>query len=158
MQTHLELKQHTTLNDFWLAHKEEFNTWLQLREITPKTKQTYMSSLTRFFEKNKINKPKDVRNFQLKDKESRGLRNLFNYCEDEEIEDVVGHNIEKWRRFIKIKKTGVVEIYVNDEEIQEAYEACSNDLKPIYQLLVYSGNRLKHIHKMLQNFNEKISS
>ncbi len=115
----------------------------------------YMSSLTRFFEKNEINKPKDVRNFQLKDKESRGLRNLFNYCEDEEIEDVVGHSIEKWRRFIKIKKSGVVEIYVNDEEIQEAYEACSDDLKPIYQLLVYSGNRLKHIHKMLQNFNEK---
>ena len=28
-------------------------------------------------------------------------------------------------------------------------------MKPIYSLLVYSGNRLTHIHRMLENFDER---
>ncbi|MCM1987776.1 integrase [Methanococcoides seepicolus] len=124
-------------------------------DVTSKTKQGYRSSLTRFFESNTINKPKDIRKLNLKDKESRGLRNLLNYCEDEEIEDVVGYNIDRWRRFIKIRKSGVVEVYVTDEEIKEAYNACPEVLKPVFSLLVYSGSRATHIHKMLETFDER---
>ncbi|WP_209616644.1 integrase [Methanolobus bombayensis] len=58
--------------------------------------------------------------------------------------------MQKWRRYIKIKKSNVFEVYVTDEEIQEAYESYPEDLKPIYKLLIYSGNRLSHIHKMLK--------
>ncbi len=141
-------------NDFWIEHKDRFNTWLQFKDISKRTKQNYSSSLARFFENNAIHKPNEFRGLQLKDKEARSLRNLINYCEDEEIENVCGFSIEKWRRFIKIKKSGAVEIYVTDEEIKEAYEACPEEIKPIYSLLVYSGNRLTHIHKMLEMFNE----
>ncbi len=56
---------------------------------------------------------------------------------------------------MKIKKSGVIEIYVTDREIKEAYEACPDNLKPIYRLLVYSGNRFTHIHEMLQKFDER---
>ena len=91
----------------------------------------------------------------MKDKESRGLRNFFNYCEDEEIDYVVGYSIEKWRRFVKIRKSGVMEVYVTDDEIKEAYEACPEDVKTVFQLLAYSGSRLSHVHKMLQSFDEK---
>lgn len=58
--------------------------------------------------------------------------------------------LEKWRRFVKIKKSGVVEVYVEDEEIKKGYEECPEEMKPIYSLLVYSGNRFTHIHKMLK--------
>ncbi|MCM1987896.1 integrase [Methanococcoides seepicolus] len=133
----------------------EFVDWLEVRDITASTKQTYRSSLTRFFESTTINKPMDIRKIKLKDKESRGLRNLLNYCEDAEIECIAGYGIEKWRRFIKIRKSGVVEIYVTNEEIVEAYNSCPEDLKTIYQLLAYSGSRLTHIHKMLHSFDEK---
>ncbi|WP_440948897.1 integrase [Methanosarcina sp. T3] len=54
-----------------------------------------------------------------------------------------------------MKKSGVVEIYVTDREIKEVYEACPGDLKPIYRLLVYSGNLFTHIHGMLQKFDER---
>lgn len=97
----------------------------------------------------------EFRNKQLKDKEERGLRNLFSYFEDEEIDNICGYSLEKWRRYVKIKKSGVVEIYVTDREIKEAYEECPDDLKPIYRLLVYSENRFTHIYEMLQKFDER---
>ncbi|WP_164999244.1 integrase [Methanohalophilus profundi] len=78
----------------------------------------------------------------------------MNYLEEEDIDDVAEYSIEKWRRFIKIKQSGVVEIYVTDEEIQEAYNDCTEEIKPIFKLLIYSGNRLSHIHAMLENFDE----
>jgi hypothetical protein len=50
------------------------------------------------------------------------LRNLLNYFEDEEIDEICGHRLEKWRLFVKIEKSGVVEVYVNGEEIKKGYE------------------------------------
>lgn len=50
------------------------------------------------------------------------MRNLFNYFEDEEIDEICGHLLEKWRLFVKIEKSGVVEVYVNGEEIKNGYE------------------------------------
>ncbi|AKB85404.1 integrase [Methanococcoides methylutens] len=128
---------------------------MDLRDIIPSTKQSYRSAVPRFFEKYVVYKPKDLRAFKLKDKESRGLRNFFNYCEDEDIDYVVGYSIEKWRRFIKIRKSGVTEVYVTNDEVKEAYDACPDDMKTIFQLLAYSGSRLTHIHKMLQSFDER---
>ncbi|WP_440951582.1 integrase [Methanococcoides sp. FTZ1] len=147
--------QDECLNDFWNTSKDAFHEWLHLRDISKHTKQNYRSALRTFFENNVVQKPNDFRKLKLKDKESRGLRNLFNFCEDEEIEDVAGYNIDRWRRFIKIRKSGVVEVYVTDEEIKEAYNACPEALKPVFRLLVYSGNRATHIHKMLENFDER---
>jgi len=150
-----EVVQDICLNDFWKTSKDAFDEWLNFKDISKKTKQGYRSALRNFFENNVVHRPKDIRKLKLKDKESRGLRNLFNFCEDEEIEDVVGYNIDRWRRFIKIRKSGVVEVYVTDEEIKEAYNACPEVLKPVFSLLVYSGSRATHIHKMLDNFDER---
>jgi intergrase/recombinase len=142
------------LNDIWLQCKSRFEEWLRHKKISEPTKRDYLNALLRFFESRTISKPIEFRDLSLKDKEERGLRNLFNYFEDEEQDQVCGYSLEKWRRFVKIKKSGVVEIYVNDEEIKKAYEACPVEMKPIYKLLVYSGNRLTHVHQMLKNFDE----
>jgi intergrase/recombinase len=112
--------------------------------------------LLRFFENRIISKPIEFRDISLKDKEKRGLRNLLNYFEGEERDEIRDYSLEKWKRFDKIKKSGVVEIYVNDVEIKKAFEECPEEMKPIYRLLVYSGNRLTHIHKMLKNFDDVI--
>ena len=143
------------LNDIWLKHKNSFEDWLNYKNISKTTKRDYLNALIRFFEYRIISKPIEFRDIPLKDKEERGLRNLFNYFEDKEIDDVCGYSLEKWRRFVKIKKSGVVEIYVKDEEIKKGYEECPEEMKPIYSLLVYSGNRLTHIHRMLKNFDER---
>ena len=82
------------------------------------------------------------------------MRNLFNYFEDEEIDEICGYSVERWRRFVKIKKSGIVEVYVNEEEIKQGYKKCPEEMKTIYSLLVYSGNRLTQIHQMLKNLDE----
>ncbi len=142
------------LQAFWQYHETGFHEWLQHRDISKQTKQSYINALSKFFESNNVHKPNDFRKFELKDKESRGLRNLFNYCEDEEIGNVEGHPIEKWRRFIKIKRSGVTEIYITDEEIRKAYNSCPRDIRIIFKLLVCSGSRFSHLYKMLQSFDE----
>jgi len=143
-----------TLNDVWIKHQGLFEEWLKNKDISKRTKQNYYSALIRFFESQTVTRPIEFRNILLKDKEERGLRNLFNYFEDEEINEICGHSLEKWRRFVKIKKSGVVEVYVDDEEIKKGYDECPEEMKPIYSLLVYSGNRFTHIHQMLDNFDE----
>ena len=80
-----------------------------------------------FFENRFISKPIEFRDLSFKDKKESGLRNLFNYFEDNEREEICSYNLEKWRYFVKIKKSAVVEIYVNDEEIKKAYRmSCGN--------------------------------
>ncbi len=150
-----ETSRSTLLNNAWVHHHDSFNKWLQTRNISEPTKRNYYRTLTRFFEKTTVQKPQDFRTLKLNDKEERGLRNLLNYFEDEDIDDVAGYSIDKWRRFIKIKPSGVVEIYVTNDEIREAFDACSEDIKPILQLLIYSGNRLSHIYAMVENFDER---
>ncbi|MBN2110788.1 MAG: hypothetical protein JW705_06850, partial [Methanosarcinaceae archaeon] len=148
----------TTIHDlaqFWAQHNEPFNAWLIYKDISARSKQSYINALIRFFETYTILKPQELRAITLKDKEYRGLRALFNYCEEEEIDEVAGYTIEKWRRYIKIKPSGVVEIYVTDDEMREAYGACAVDLKPFFELLTYSGSRFSHVYEMLDNFDER---
>jgi intergrase/recombinase len=153
-KSHQETATHM-LNEMWSLHSELFRNWLYAKEVSKTTKRDYYNALTRFFDNESIQRPQEFRNLTLKDKEERGLRNLLNYFEDEDIDDVAGYSIEKWRRFIKIKPSGVTEIYVSDDEISEALDACAEDIKPILQLLVYSGNRLSHVHAMIENFDER---
>ncbi|TGC06509.1 hypothetical protein CUN85_12850 [Methanolobus halotolerans] len=147
--------QCTGLQHFWNSNEVAFKDWLHHRDISKPTKNTYYNALVEFFKDNDVHKPKDFRKLQLKDKESRGLRNLFNYCEDEDIDILAGHPLEKWRRFVKIPKSGVTEVYITDEEVQEGYVSCPTEVKILYKLLVCSGNRLIHLYRMLQLFNEK---
>jgi len=137
-----------------MRYRESFKDWLNAKDVSKTTKKDYYNALKRFFSTESVQKPQDFRKLDLRDKEERGLRNLLNYFEEEDIDDVASYSIEKWRRFIKIKQSGVVEIYVTDEEVQEAYAACAEEVKTILKLLIYSGNRLSHIHAMLENFDE----
>jgi intergrase/recombinase len=151
----VEVKEPQVLSDVWVQHSQSFNDWLSAKDISESTKRDYFNALKKFFENTSIQRPQEFRGHRLKDKEERGLRNLLNYFEDEEIDDICGYGIDKWRRYIKIKKSGVCEIYITDAEIKEAYDACSDDLKTIYSLLIYSGNRLSHIYQMLKTFDER---
>ncbi|KKG09359.1 hypothetical protein EO92_10335 [Methanosarcina sp. 2.H.A.1B.4] len=94
--------QYTGLQHFWNTNEVAFKNWLHHRGILKPTKQTYINVLVGFFKDNDVYRPNDFRTLKLKDKESRGLCNLFNYREDKEINILAGHPLEKWRRFVKI--------------------------------------------------------
>ncbi|MFW6002543.1 MAG: integrase [archaeon] len=143
------------LNDYWLKHKQSFKEWLDYKGLGERTKKDYISSLTKFFENYSLSSPKELRQVLLKDKSQRGLRNLFNYLEEEDIENPCGYDLDKWRRLVKFKKSGACEVYITDKELHEAYEQCPEDYKTVFKLLVCSGSRLSQLHKMLENFDEK---
>ena len=146
--------ENVLLNECWKLHKESFKNWLYCRNISDQTKKDYLSSLTKFFANHTVSSPKELRSFIIKDKTQRGLRNFFNYFEDEEIENPCGYYLDKWRKHVKIQRSGVSEVYITDEEVKEAYENCPKDIEIIFKLLVSSGSRLSHLYQMLQNFDE----
>jgi intergrase/recombinase len=150
-------QQGEQLSKLWEQHNEYFKSWLGSRNVSEGTQRDYFNSLTKFFSNPdlSISKPQALNAIQLKDKEERGLRNLFNYFEDLDMDTVAGYSLEKWRRYVKIKQSGVVEVYLTDEELREAYGVCAGGLRSVFKLMVFSGSRLTHVTKMLEEFDER---
>ncbi|WP_407356515.1 integrase [Methanolobus sp. WCC5] len=150
-------QQGEQLSKLWEQHNEYFKSWLRNRNISEGTQRDYYNSLEKFFSNPDLSilKPQDLNAIQLKDKEERGLRNMLNYFEDLDMDTVAGYSLEKWRKYIKIKQSGVVEVYLTDDELREAYRECAGGLKSVFKLMTYSGSRLTHVHEMLQKFDER---
>ena len=92
------------------------------------------------------------------DKFAKGLRNFFNYLEDKGITDINGYDLDKWRKKAIIRRYQAREIYLNDDEIREAYyshirKQNDEELELIFKVLVFSGLRLEHIVRALQSFD-----
>jgi intergrase/recombinase len=81
----------------------------------------------------------------------KALKNLFNFIEYQEIEEFNGISIEKWKKKIKLKTSGVREIYISDNELKEAYQKTENRFKTLFKLLVFSGMRLTQSLEGIKN-------
>jgi intergrase/recombinase len=86
----------------------------------------------------------------------RALKNLFNFMEYRELEEFNGIPLERWRKAIKLRRAGVREIHISDDELRVAYENLSEQVKPLFKLLVYSGARftqtlegVKHLDRVV---------
>ena len=140
------------LQDLYTQHRTEFVSWIT-KKVSEKSAQAYISAVDRYLtEKRPIRKPQDL-NAQG-DKQTRGLRNFYNFCEDYlEIDTLLGEPLTKWRKYTQIRASGVVEIYPSDQEIVDAYAAISDEHKPLYCALVYSGNRLSQVLDTIRSFS-----
>ena len=96
------------MNDYWKAHQQSFREWLDYKGSGERTKKDYYFSLIKLLKKHTVNNPKELRKILLKDKSQRELRNLFNYLEEEDIENPCGYDLDKWRKQVKLKKSGVL--------------------------------------------------
>ncbi|WP_187286403.1 integrase [Archaeoglobus profundus] len=76
---------------------------------------------------------------------------MLNFAE--EREELSLEYIAKLRRILKVKPSGVREVYISDEELIEAYNSIKDSLKPFFKLLVYSGMRLSHAVSMVKSFD-----
>jgi len=45
------------------------------------------------------------------DKQMKGVKNFFSFLEEKKIKNPLGHPLADWRKNVKIRKSGVVEIY-----------------------------------------------
>ena len=149
----------TTFNEFYETHRAGFEKWLDRRvregDLSDRSRKDYLSAVDRYLIEDAdddIVKPIDFRNMSG-DKQTRGVKNFFNYLEEIEIENPLGYPLDKWRKNVKIQKSGVVEIYPSNQEIIEAYNACPPEYRTFFKALVYTGNRFSQLYAALRNFN-----
>lgn len=124
-------------------------------DLSDRTRKDYIAAVDKYLirdAEDDITKPLDFRDMDG-DKQTRGIKNFFNYLEDIEVENPLGYSLEKWRKNVKIRKSGVVEIYPSNEEIIEAYNACPQEYKTFFKALVYTGNRFSQLYAALQSFD-----
>ncbi|HOB43532.1 MAG TPA: integrase [Methanoculleus thermophilus] len=148
-----------TFNDLYETHRDGFIRWFDRRiekgDLTSRTKDSYLSAVDRFLiteAEDDILEPSDFQDMG-QDKHTRGVRNFLNYLEEKKVKNPLGYPLDEWRKNVKIRPSGIVEIYPSDREIIEAYNACPSEHKTMFKALVYSGSRFSQLYAALQNFN-----
>jgi len=143
------------LRDVFIKYKEDFAYYLsEERSINTRTGKDYISALQRNLPE--IDNPKQLRLHLQKtytDSYGRALRNLFNFMHFEETDDFNGIPIEKWKSAVKLKPSGVREIYITDKELQEAHQNINEEVKSLLKLLAFSGARLTHTILGIKHFD-----
>ncbi len=150
--------QNRSLKKYYIQNRSSYLRYLEkIRQIKPQKVKNYISCLNR-----KLNHIKNVK--QLKqnieekytDNYGRALKNLFNFMEYEEIEEFNGIPIERWKKKIKLRPSGIREIYISDNELKESYQQIDKHYKVPFKLLVYSGMRLTQILKGIENIENVV--
>ncbi len=147
-----------TFQALYETERKHFTVWLyrkvKNKEITEKSVKSYLSAVDRLMtSSDDIMRPQDLQDVEG-DKQTRGLRNFYNFIESERDQDqILGEPITKWRRYTKIRPSGVVEIYPTDQEIIDAYQAIPDLHKPLFLSLMYTGNRLSQVLRTLQTLD-----
>ncbi|MEM0503318.1 MAG: integrase [Archaeoglobaceae archaeon] len=122
------------------------------------TAKDYISAIKKYSgDLEDVSTPNDLEEILLEangDKIHKGLRNFFNFLEEQDVDFIGEFPLSKWRKKCKIPKFGVKEVYITDEELRKAYsEIKREEIKLIFELMVFSGVRLKHIIRTLNSFN-----
>ncbi|MFA4718691.1 integrase [Pyrococcus kukulkanii] len=148
----------------WSHYKEQFWEWLlekvEKQELTLKTAKSYYSQLERFFKRNRIYTKRELRvAYEATGKNKHlgnALRNFFNFLEDKEI--ITSAEALEWKRFIKLKRSNVREVFVTDEEIREAFEVIKKRFgylgEVVFKVTFYTGLRLTHVVELLNNLDK----
>jgi intergrase/recombinase len=99
-----------TFNEFYETHREGFEKWLSRRvkegDLSDRSRKDYLSAVDRYLIEeadDDIVKPIDFRNM-AGDKQTRAVKNLFNYLEDIGMENPSGYPLNKWRQNVIKRK------------------------------------------------------
>ena len=146
-----------TLNDVWEQHRDPWRAWLNNRvmgkKLSDRSAKDYITGVRTFFETYRVGKPSAFDAIVFGDKQSRGLRNFFNYLEDEEITYLAGYSLENWRRKVRITASGKDRVFPETEDIIEAYMHLPDEVVTEFKLLVYTGCRFSHGYEVLKNIH-----
>ena len=136
--------KNTNLRSFFIENKEDFSFYLlNVRGIGEAKQHDYLNALEKkLIGIKSTNELKTHLSQAYTDPYARALKNLFNHMEYKEIEEFNGISIERWRKAIKLRRSGIREIYISDNELKEAYQSINEEVRPLFKLLVYSGARL----------------
>ncbi len=153
-----------SLRDIYKKYKKQFIKFFEKRikkgELSKKTAKEYISSIESHLKD--IFYPDELEELILNvrgDKFAKGLRNFFNFLEEEKgITAINGVSLDKWRDKTFIRKYKAREEFISDEELREAFYSYirkinDEEIELVFLALVYSGLRLKHVVEALQQFD-----
>jgi intergrase/recombinase len=132
------------IRDFFVKYKEDFELYLgEERTINERTNKDYISSLERNLPHiETLNQLRNHLHTIYTDSYGRAMKNLFNFMLYIDQDEFNGISIDRWKKAIKLRSPGVREIYVSDDEIKTAYKNITEEGRPFFKLLMYSGVRL----------------
>ncbi len=147
-----------SLNECWSNYRAQFVERLSTR-VSKRTRKDYLSALDRFFDKYTIKSIKDLRRAieaeNYNEKIVKGLRNFINFLVDELIIDEGTAALLK--RPLKFKRSTPRQVFITETELRKAYsiltEKFGEEAEILLKLLVFTGLRLRHLIKMLNNYD-----
>jgi len=137
--------------------RNQFKKWLKER-VSEKYAKDLISYLERYLSSRTIRDPYELLDLlnkvkNGKDKLTKAIRNLLNFYETFEIIPV--EIIEKYRKIVKIPRSGIDGYVPSDEEIVKIYKMIDDErYKILYKILAFSGIRLIEGEEMLRNYDE----
>ena len=116
-----------SLKQLYLKHQSKFEKYLKNKvrkgEISEKTAKDYISALNKNLKD--VFYPDELEELILSirgDKFAKGLRNFFNFLEEEKgIIGINGIDLDRWRKKTIIWRYQAREIYIGDDELKDAY-------------------------------------
>ena len=136
--------------------RNQFKSWLKGR-VSEKYAKDLISYLDRYLNGKIIKNPHELVDLlnkvkNGKDKLTKAIRNLLNFYESFEIIPI--DIIEKYRRIVKIPRTGIDGCIPNDDEIIRVYNTIEDErYRVLYKLLAFSGIRLVEGEELLRSYN-----
>jgi len=146
------------LGQIWTNEKRKFLEWLSTQRISQNTMKDYSRALDVFFGRHAIKTLEDLESAFQKEGQKRDLakaiRKFSAYLVYKEI--ISEDTYKKIKKRIKLKPTGVREIFVSDKEIRVAYNNVKKRgiiAESLFLILVYSGIRLSQAVELLNSYD-----
>ncbi|WP_238516240.1 integrase [Thermococcus gammatolerans] len=131
--------------------------WLSA-EVREETKKDYVRSLDRFFGRHVIKTLGDLEKALRAEGQKRNLakaiRKFSKYLL--ELGIIEQSTYEKIKAVVKLKQTGVRDVFISDEEVMTAYLEVRKRGKPaetLFLLVAFSGIRLKQAVELLKTYD-----
>ena len=143
--------------------KKDFELWIYNKVSLNEAYYT-VKYLNDYFSGEEIKTPADALNIINSEEKlgvrrrlEKGFRNLLTYLEEKEI--ISEEIAEKFRKHIKVEKSGAKGQNINDVDVKEAWqwikEHRGEKEQKLWQTIVYTGIRGEHAIRFLETFNKE---
>jgi len=154
-----------SLNDFYRRHKNDFVAFMRSQKLTDETINDYTAVLDRL---QPIYAPPDIGRYEdtygtpLSSKVEKAIGKLLRYIQVRQASGtLLGYDHDLWRMQFRALKASAEESEnpsrikdLTAEEIRAGYARLTDDLKPFYAFLVYTGMRAEQAYDVLRSWND----
>ncbi len=146
-----------SFNELWASERSNFVEWLST-EVREETKKDYVRSLDRFFGRHVIKTLGDLEKALRAEGQKRNLakaiRKFSKYLL--ELGIIEQSTYEKIKAVVKLKQTGVRDVFIDDDDVRKAYAEVKKRgviAESLFRILVFSGIRLSQAVELLRIYD-----